>query len=85
MAIVQERYRCVLLGVNATHFPRSQSLGFFIASTAGTLTIVNNAGFTIVIVPVTAGVYLPLPIFLGSEGDKGAVVLSGGASGTIGG
>ena len=80
---VQERYTPQLLGVNATYAIRGASLGGFLAKTSGTLTIVTSSGATLVdAVPVTGGIYLPLPFALPSS--EGAVVtLGGGASGTL--
>lgn len=92
---MQERYHPFVVGVNTTVSlaDSTEQIAGFLAKTAGTLTVVNNRGVTIVdAVPVTAGVYLPLPFILrGNGGGAGAlnlnrptVTTAGGASGTLG-
>src|SRR3546814_17329557 len=83
MGFITERYKPVVLGVNATYnFPQgAQNIGGFLCVTAGTITVVNQAGTTIVnALPVSAGVYYPMPFYL-SSGSSGSVTLSGGSSG----
>ncbi len=80
--VITERYRPVSLGVNEVYsMPQGQqSLGGFIAVTAGTITIVNGLGATVLSAfPVAAGVYYPLPVFAPAS----VITLAGGASGTI--
>ena len=85
MATVQEIYNPVVVGVNTTVKLTQHQLGGFLALTGGTLTVVNQAGVTILnAVPVTAGVYLPIPFSLGPSGDAASVTSAGGASGTLG-
>jgi hypothetical protein len=87
MSHITERYRPVPLGVNASYTVRSQALGFFLAKTAGTITVTNYDGTVLVdAVGVTAGVYLPIPILLMTPKNAagGTVTLGGGASGTLG-
>jgi len=84
--VIKERYSPVVMGANSTASVNGVQLGGFVALTSGTITVTrnNDDGTTTVIinaVPVTAGVYLPLPFFLGSHG--GTVTLAGGASGTL--
>jgi hypothetical protein len=80
--IIQERYTPVVMAANSTYVVPGQSIGGFICKTSGTLVVKNSAGVNLVDgVAVTAGVYLPLPIYIGSAG--GSVVLSGGAEGTL--
>lgn len=80
---VQERYTPQLLGVNASYAIRGASLGGFLAKTSGTLTIVTSQGATLVdAVPVTAGIYTPLPFALPSS-EGATLTLGGGASGTL--
>lgn len=84
----QERYQPILVGLDATVRIETNSVGGFLCKTAGTISIsefneIN--GTTVLIVdahPVTAGVYYPLPFFLGSNG--GTFTAAGGASGTLG-
>ena len=59
------------------------SLGGFIPTTGGTITVTDYAGVVRVsAVPVTAGLYVPLPIQL-NHTTGGTVTLAGGASGTL--
>lgn len=84
--LIQERYQPVVIGVNATHrFPQgAQNIGGFLAITAGTVTVVDMAGVTIInAFPVSAGVYYPMPFSLGN-GSSGTFTTAGGASGTLG-
>lgn len=86
---IQERYTPVVVGVNATVPLRGNSLGGFLCKTAGTITVLDHSGNTIINAhPVTAGVYYPLPFVLstGFIGDSGlaSFTAAGGASGTIG-
>lgn len=86
--IIQERYKPVVIGVNSTYsFPQgAQAIGGFLAITAGTITVVNQLGATIInAFPVSAGVYYPLPFFIGSgTGSQATFTTAGGASGTLG-
>lgn len=83
---VKEQYSPQPISANGTYVIPSgvRSLGGFLCTVTGSLTVTNNTGTVIVSsLPVTAGVYYPLPFFLG-EGGSGSVVLSGGAAGTLG-
>ena len=65
--MTNERYTAYLMGVNASLKVTRQSIGGFLAKTAGTITVVNDKGATIVdAVPVAAGLYYPLPFLLQS-------------------
>lgn len=80
---VKERYNPEVIGVNATVTLTADAVGGFLAKTAGTITVVDGAGTTIVDAhPVTAGGYFPMPFFLQRAG--GTVTTAGGASGTLG-
>ena len=82
--MTNQRYTAYLMGVNASLKVTRQSIGGFLAKTAGTITVVNDKGATIVdAIPVAAGLYYPLPFLLQSE-TGGTVTLAGGASGTLG-
>lgn len=64
----------------------SPFLGGFLAKTAGTVSITDADGTTVLdAFPVAAGIYHPLPMNLaGQRNTTGAVVtLGGGASGTL--
>lgn len=78
---VQECYLARNIGANGTFQPNSFIAGF-LAVTSGTLTLTDNQGNTLIAaVPVTAGVYTPMPFFTGGVGAT--VTLAGGASGTL--
>lgn len=83
--IIEERYKPVVVGVNSTYtIPDGvQAIAGFACVTSGTLTVVNQRGVTILnAIPVTAGVYLPLPFYL-ETGSGGRATTAGGASGTL--
>ena len=85
MANVQERYTPEIVGVDTTIVLTSNSIGGFLAKTAGTITVVDQQGVTIVTAfPVAAGTYYPLPFYLGS-GVNATFTTAGGASGTLAG
>jgi len=81
MSKFQEAYSAQAMAANATFQPGSFIAGF-LAKTGGTLTLTDAAGVVRVdAVPVTAGVYTPMPFFTGGPGAT--VTLAGGASGTL--
>lgn len=85
--IVKERYAALPLGTNSSTVIKAQSIGGFLAITGGTITVTQNTDVntSVTIInafPVAAGVYYPLPFFLGTYG--GSVTLAGGASGVLG-
>ncbi len=89
---VTERYRPEPMGVNASVVIGQSgvhSIGGFLAATTGTITVTANLAIgassptstTFVnAVPVTAGIYTPIPIWL--QGPI-TVALAAGASGTL--
>ena len=80
--IIKERYQPQPVGVNATVAISGESIGGFLCLTAGTVTLTSNQnGAVITALPVTAGVYVPLPFYLGVAG--GTFTTAGGASGTL--
>ena len=87
---IKEAYTPIVVGVNATVKVTGLQVGGFLAKTAGTITVKNRRGVTIVdAVPVQAGVYVPLPFLLRGGNDSATMVDSefttaGGASGTLG-
>lgn len=53
---VKERYNPEVIGVNSTVTLTADAIGGFLANTAGTITVVDGAGVTIINAhPVTAG------------------------------
>ena len=86
MSQIQERYTPVPMAANTT-FTLSAigNISGFLAVTSGTLTVVDSLGVTVVAaVPVTAGIYTPMPYRLAGGGGLPTVTLAGGASGTLG-
>lgn len=84
--VITERYQPIAMAANATQTLYGSGLGGFLPVTAGTLTVLDSKGNTIVnAIPVSAGVFLKLPIFTGQGGatNGGSVTLAGGASGTL--
>lgn len=86
MSNVREQFRAQPLGVNAAVKIGGSGLGGFLAVTSGTLTIssiVDGVAVTMVAaVPVTAGIFTPLP-FLFQNSEGATITLGGGASGTL--
>ena len=84
----KERYTPNPIGANGSFRLTGSQAGGFLPVTGGTLTIADPEGVVLVnAVPVTAGVYLPLPFYIASRvtGQLGGLVtLAGGASGTLG-
>lgn len=79
---VKETYRATAVGVNSTTRFTAEAVGGFLALTTGTLSISDNAGNAIVAaVPVTAGLYTPMPFFVSYNG--GSITTAGGASGYL--
>jgi hypothetical protein len=85
---IQERYTPYPVAANATVEIAGSALGGFLCTTAGTITVVRNASggnpqLTILTAhPVSAGIYYPLPFYLGTQG--GTFTAAGGASGLLG-
>lgn len=72
------RYNPVLLGAGATVTITRPSIGGFLCTTSGTITIVrdNGDGTTTTVVtalPVTAGQWTDIPLYLGGPGRKHTV------------
>lgn len=81
-SVVQERYQPKPMAANSSLKVSKQSIGGFLCITSGTVSVEDYNGIVLVDkLPVTAGVYHPIPIYLGQHG--GEVVLAGGASGTL--
>ncbi len=80
--IIKERYTPQTVAVNSTVTIGGDSIGGFLCLTAGTVTLTSNTtGNVITALPVTAGVYVPMPFLLGVAG--GTFTTAGGASGTL--
>lgn len=80
--VIQEQYTPQLMAANTSFTTMSQKIGGFLCVTAGTLTITRgDSAVRLNAFPVTAGTYIPLPIFLGNYGAT--ISLAGGASGTL--
>lgn len=82
MAVVYEAYKPVPVGVNATVNLNSSILGGFLCKTAGTVTIVDANGTTLITgFPVSAGVYYRMPFRMNGVG--GSFTTAGGARGIL--
>jgi len=82
MSYARERFRPQLMAANASVTIGGNQIGGFLAKTAGTISVVDSAGNTIVdAVPLSAGIYLPMPFVVENAGLT--VTLAGGASGTL--
>ncbi len=86
MAAVSERYVPHLMAANATFtVPQGKdAIGGFLCTVGGVLNAYVDDGTTKFInaLAVTAGIYYPIPAYVGPSGQA-KVVLSGGAAGTI--
>lgn len=84
--VIQERYTAVPMDVDTTRvFEYSDSIGGFLAVTAGNISItrVGDTGAVLPVVtalPVVVG-FNRIPVFLGTYG--GTVTLTNGASGSL--
>lgn len=91
MSYVRERFHPVLMAANTSCQIRGAHLGGFLAKTSGTITVTSkdasgvNTVTLVDAVPVTAGIYTPIPIIFPATNDtiNGTVTLGGGASGTL--
>ncbi|MFA5506964.1 MAG: hypothetical protein WC423_16145 [Vulcanimicrobiota bacterium] len=81
---IDEQYSPQPIEAGGTYLlPFGKSVAGFLCTIDGTLTVYNGRGNVVVdTLPVTAGVYHPVPFTLGSE-DGGKVELGGGAAGTL--
>lgn len=86
--VIQERYSAVPVAANTTVPIYSQSIGGFLCTTSGTITLVANkteerVQTTLInAMAVSAGVYYPLPFYIGKNG--GTFTTAGGAIGLLG-
>lgn len=82
---VKERYTPLVIGVNGTATTTSQQIGGFLCKTSGTITVATRDPTPVTLVnavAVTAGIYTPIPFYVGPNGST--ITLAGGASGTLG-
>lgn len=80
--IVTEYYTGVLMGANTSlALTEGRRVGGFLCKVTGTITITNNGATVVDAVPVTAGIYTPLPFEFPRPGL--VVTLAGGAAGTL--
>ena len=84
---VRERFNPVPMAANTAYEVKGLQIAGFLPTVSGTLTVAGKAadGLTAVTfvnaVPVTAGVYVPLPCSFTVPGTT--VTLAGGAAGTL--
>lgn len=87
MLVTRECYTPHPMALNATLTLDCTQLAAFIATTAGTITITDSSGLTLLNAqPVAAGQYLPLPFSVVSRtagNNSTTIVLAGGASGLL--
>jgi hypothetical protein len=80
---VQENYRGQPMAANASIKIGGARISGFLATVTGTLTVTDaDSTVTVNTLPVTAGVYTPLPLFFNTS-MGGTVALAGGAAGTL--
>ncbi len=82
MSNIRERYPAKVVAADSTTQILNQSIGGFLCKTAGTISVTNSRSQTVVdAFPVSAGVYYPLPIYVGFP--NATFVTAGGASGSL--
>lgn len=88
MPTIKERYNPIVMTANATVQITDAQVAGFLCTVSGFLSVSRLtadsalAGLIVNTLPVTAGVYYPMPFFLGANG--GSATCSGGAAGTLG-
>lgn len=81
MAMVKETFQPRVVGVNTTVTIPTSTLGGFLAKTSGFVTVRNGRGAVLInAVPVTLGVFTPMPFAVGVDAT---FQTTGGASGTL--
>ena len=91
MSIVREGFKPYSIGTNGTLVTSSAYLGGFLAKTTGTITITilvgNHTGLSTVTIldaiPVTAGIYTPIPAYFVPVQNGCTITLGAGAAGTL--
>lgn len=79
---IRERYPAKMVEANTDTPILNQSIGGFICTADGTISITNSRGETVLSsFPVTAGVYYPIPIFVGFP--NAVFTTAGGAAGSL--
>jgi hypothetical protein len=89
--IVREGFKPISIGTNGTLVFSPAYLGGFLAKTTGTITItIQVGGYTSVstvtildAIPVTAGIYTPIPAYFTPVQNGCTVTLGSGAAGTL--
>jgi hypothetical protein len=83
---VKERYAPVPMAADSSIRVSGSNLGGFLCVASGTVTVTDANNVVIVdTLPVTAGVYYPMPFLITYEGSQPGylVELAGGAAGTL--
>ena len=87
MFVTRECYTPHPMALNSSLSLDCTQLAAFIATTAGTITVVDGSGLTLLNAqPVAAGQYLPLPFSVTSRtsaNNQSVITLAGGASGLL--
>lgn len=81
MSTIQERYTPKVVGVNTTVDLTDDSIGGFLCTVAGTITLVAGGTTLLNAMAVSAGVYYPIPAYLGNAANS--FTTAGGASGLL--
>lgn len=83
MSTVKELFHPTPMGVNASAVVGGGNIGGFLAKTSGNISVTSQQGTVYIdAVPVTAGIYTPIPMIFPRPGG-GTILLAGGASGTL--
>ncbi len=83
MSVIQERYNPIVVGANSTVTIHGNNIGGFLCTATGTITLVANAAdgkpqtTLLNAFAVTAGIYYPLPFYLGRNGGTFTTASSG--------
>lgn len=83
MSVVQEVFSPALIAANGTFTGAPAALGGFVCNTSGTLSMTLGGFPFLTTMPVTAGVYYPLPFAI-PAGATVVVTAAGGAGGILG-
>lgn len=78
---VQELFRGLNMAADSSHTLGDRTLGGFLAKASGTISVTFGGTTIVDAVPVTAGLYTPIPLRFNAPGA--VVTLASSASGTL--